>query len=504
MKTFHQIRAAVRGLSVSGKIILITMLTALVGLLITGSAFSIYEHHRIRASMLRLLSGSAQLIAERSNAALLFNDSGLARENLSSLHVEPMVTRACIYTENGTVFAEYPEGNHPKSPPPEPAFSLRHHFGPRHLTVFAPMISEGKTIGAVCLQASYQELEQAWRAYLMIILLILMVSGLFSLWVSSRIQRILSHPIRALAHTARTIAHEKNYAIRARVETEDEIGLLVGSFNAMLQTIETQNTELKESNQDLEQRVSARTAELQEAKERAESADSLKSAFLAAMSHELRTPLNSIIGFTGVMLQQLPGPLNPEQIKQLGMVQGSARHLLALINDILDLSKIESGQLKMERNPFGIRDSLEKTLDLIRPLAEKKGLQIRFNIPAISGQMTGDRRRFEQIIINLLNNAVKFTASGVIELSGRIQDEKLTITVRDTGMGIRQEDMGILFHTFQQIDTGLTRNHEGTGLGLSICKKLVEMMGGSISVTSRWGEGSTFSFTLPLSEPKES
>ncbi|MBX7255209.1 MAG: PAS domain S-box protein [Candidatus Hydrogenedentes bacterium] len=257
---------------------------------------------------------------------------------------------------------------------------------------------------------------------------------------------------------------------------------------------------VRELNATLERRVVERTAELELAKERAESADRLKSAFLAAMSHELRTPLNSIIGFTGIVLQELPGPLNPEQTKQLKMVQGSARHLLALINDVLDLSKIEAGQLEVEAKPFNARESIERVMHLVAPMAEAKGLTLSSDISPEVDHMVNDRRRFEQILINLINNGLKFTEKGGVRVDCTIEGSDLVTRVRDTGIGIKPEDMGTLFQAFRQIDAGLTRNHEGTGLGLSICKRLIEKMGGRIWAESEWGVGSAFGFTLPVSQ----
>lgn len=250
--------------------------------------------------------------------------------------------------------------------------------------------------------------------------------------------------------------------------------------------------------EDLERRVASRTAELSAAKERAESADRLKSAFLAAMSHELRTPLNSIIGFTGILLQGLAGTLNEEQRKQLGMAYGSAHHLLDLINDILDLSKIEAGQLEIEIRPFDTRKSIEKVVSSLKPLAEKKKLTLLADLSPEVGELNSDRRRFEQILINLINNGVKYTQSGTVRVICAVEGQNLTTKVMDTGIGIRPEQMGELFQTFRQLDTGLARNHEGTGLGLSICRGLVEKMGGQIRAESQWGVGSTFTFTLPV------
>jgi signal transduction histidine kinase len=244
------------------------------------------------------------------------------------------------------------------------------------------------------------------------------------------------------------------------------------------------------------------------ARERAESADRLKSAFLATMSHELRTPLNSILGFTGIVLKGMAGPLNAEQEKQLGMVQNSARHLLELINDVLDISKIEAGQLTVHCAPFDLSSSTERVLALVRPLADKKGLALRVVASSSVVTVESDRRRVDQILLNLLNNAVKFTDCGEIALSVELTELELSadrarpcvvrIRVADTGIGMTDSDMVELFQPFRQLNTGLERAHEGTGLGLAICRRLATLLGGTISVESVLGKGSTFTLTLPF------
>ena len=270
---------------------------------------------------------------------------------------------------------------------------------------------------------------------------------------------------------------------------------------------------LREANANLERRVRERTEELAVAKERAESADRLKSAFLATMSHELRTPLNSIIGFTGIILQELPGPLNPEQSTQLGMVRSSARHLLELINDVLDLSKIEAGQLEIRANTFDLGASLEKVLATVKPMAEKKSLSLRLASSSELGSLVSDERRVEQVLLNLLNNAIKFTERGGVELSAELLNQHtlrhamalrrcVRFRVSDTGMGIQRTDLANLFQPFRQIDTGLTRQHEGTGLGLAICRRLADLLGGEIYAESQYSAGSVFTFTVPVT-PEE-
>ncbi len=255
--------------------------------------------------------------------------------------------------------------------------------------------------------------------------------------------------------------------------------------------------ELRLYRKHLEILVKERTAELELEKERAESADRLKSAFLATMSHELRTPLNSIIGFTGILLQEKPGPLNTEQKKQLGMAQNSARHLLSLINDVLDISKIEAGQLKVSIEEFFVPEVIEKVSELAAPLAQKKALTLTTTIGEGVGLIKSDRLRVQQILINVVNNAIKFTETGSISIHAKHTNRTIIIAVTDTGIGIEPEKMDVLFRPFMQIDTGLTRKHEGTGLGLSICQRLLQLLGGSITVASEFGKGSTFTIYLP-------
>ena len=267
--------------------------------------------------------------------------------------------------------------------------------------------------------------------------------------------------------------------------------------------------ELRATQASLERRVIERTAELAAAKHAAEAADRIKSAFLATMSHELRTPLNSIIGFTGIVLQGLAGPLNAEQSKQLGMVRGSARHLLELISDVLDISKIEAGQFEVRAEAFDLRASLDRAVASVRPLAEKKGLSLDLVIAADIAEMVSDRRRVEQILLNLLNNAIKFTEHGGVKLTADLIEASqedaggppaacVRLRVEDSGIGIRPDNLGKLFQPFHQIDSSLGRQHEGTGLGLAICRRLSALLGGGIVVTSEWTKGSTFTVTLPL------
>jgi protein-histidine pros-kinase len=239
---------------------------------------------------------------------------------------------------------------------------------------------------------------------------------------------------------------------------------------------------------------------LQEQNIELENANLAKDRFLASMSHELRTPLNAIIGFTGTLLMRLPGPLTPDQDKQLQTVQSSARHLLSLINDLLDLAKIESGKVELNLEPLICQSAIQEVTMALRPLAESKGLNFDVAMPTRDLVVRADRRALSQILINLANNAIKFTESGSVrlELSQRRDDGQLLteISVVDTGIGIRPEDQTKLFQAFTQVDASHKRRYDGTGLGLHLSQKLAELLGGHIIFQSEDGKGSTFTLVL--------
>ncbi|SDH54499.1 MULTISPECIES: PAS domain-containing sensor histidine kinase [unclassified Duganella] len=229
-----------------------------------------------------------------------------------------------------------------------------------------------------------------------------------------------------------------------------------------------------------------------------------KDRFLAGMSHELRTPLNAIIGFTGTMLMKLPGPINDEQSKQLRMVQSSARHLLSLINDLLDLTHIESGRVQLDVEPLRCRALIDEVLTSFKPQARSKGLALEFEPSAEDLLISSDRRAVQQILMNLLHNAIKFTNSGavLVRMARSLVGERqcATISVSDTGIGIGSEQRGNLFQAFSQLDGNALRQFEGTGLGLHLSRKLASLLHGEILFDSEYGKGSVFTLALPLQE----
>jgi len=255
---------------------------------------------------------------------------------------------------------------------------------------------------------------------------------------------------------------------------------------------------LREAHEELEAKVAERTKELALANAKLKEIDRLKSEFLATMSHELRTPLNSIIGFVGIILQGITGKINEEQRKQLSMVYSSAKHLLSLINDILDLSRIESGKMEIAVEQVKIEDIISQVAQTLSPIISEKGLQLNTKIPDEIPEIYSDKKKIFQVLLNLVNNAIKFTEQGEIRIECEADEANMKVNVSDTGIGIKKENMNHLFESFRQIDGTAQRRYQGAGLGLYLCKKLVTLMGGRIWAESEYGKGSKFTFTLPL------
>ena len=240
-------------------------------------------------------------------------------------------------------------------------------------------------------------------------------------------------------------------------------------------------------------------SEIEDKGRQLEEANQHKSEFLASVSHELRTPLNAIIGFSEVMLERLFGEVNEKQEEYLNDILSSGRHLLSLINDILDLAKIEAGRMELELGAFDVPQAIDNTLMLVRERAMRRGITLERSVEPRLGEINGDERKVKQVLLNLLSNAVKFTPEGGrIEVRAVVADGTVEISVSDTGVGIAPEDHEAVFEEFRQVGSDYARRHEGTGLGLALARRFVELHGGRIWVKSQVGQGSTFTFAIPM------
>ncbi len=314
------------------------------------------------------------------------------------------------------------------------------------------------------------------------------------------ITSMLDAPLRQAGRLVGVICHE--HVGPPREWTPDEEAFAASMADLLSLSLEVWGHRLTEAalsdaRDSLEVKVEQRTRELAEANAQLLELDRLKSEFIATMSHELRTPLNSIIGFTGILRQRMAGPLNDEQEKQLGMVHRAARHLLGLINDILDLSRIESGRMELQLERFRVSDVAREVVDQLRPLATPKGIDLHATLAAGELEICSDRKKCVQVLLNLAANAVKFTARGHVGIEVHAVEGRVEIAVKDSGIGIKPEHLPNLFQAFRQVDGTARRVYEGTGLGLYLCKKLTALLGGNIRVESTFGIGSCFTFSLP-------
>jgi PAS domain S-box-containing protein len=280
-------------------------------------------------------------------------------------------------------------------------------------------------------------------------------------------------------------------------DDQDRAFRMVGSIRDTTERKRTE-TALREARDQLEQRVAKRTEELERANVQLRELDQMKSQFLANMSHELRTPMNAIIGFTELLHDgKVGGPVSAQQKEYLGDILNSASHLLQLINDVLDLSKVEAGRMEVFMSTFPIEDLIIEVVHNVAPIMTTKGLKLRRDIPPGLAPITTDKRKLLQILLNLASNAVKFTDRGEIGISCDVAEGKMRISVSDTGTGIRAKDMALLFQPFSQLDNSLRKRHEGTGLGLNLSKRLAVLLGGDVTVVSEEGKGSIFTIEIP-------
>ena len=334
------------------------------------------------------------------------------------------------------------------------------------------------------------------RANLLVMLLIVFIV-VAAAATSIFIGRSVLKPLRELQKGTEIIG-AGNLDHKIATAARDEIGQLSRAFDQMTERLKITTVSRDELTKEVSEHK--RTAEaLAKARRAAEAANEAKSEFLANMSHELRTPLNSIIGFSEVMIDGMAGPVRDDQKEYLNDILESGNHLLSLITDILDLSKVEAGMIELELKEISLKDLLEGSLVMFKEKAITHNIKLSSDISEDVGHIVADERRLKQVMFNLLSNAVKFTPDGgKVGIKASKIDNEVQVAVWDTGIGISKEDMNKLFQPFQQIETTLTKIHPGTGLGLNLSKKFVELQGGRIWVESEFGKGSKFSFTIPI------
>jgi PAS domain S-box-containing protein len=665
----------VRNLSIRTKITLIALVTSTSVLVLALASFLVWDLVSFREQLSHDLTSQAQLIGSNGTAAVAFEDAAAASDMLMGLQSKPEILNAAMYDIDGTVFASFVgRAGLPSALPKHPGLPGT-HWGSDTLEVFEPLYLNEQRIGTVFVRSDLSLYHQRLRRFIISSSLLLVVAAAFALLLSARLQVLISRPIIRLKASMQEVSTRRDYTVRVEQDSTDEIGEMIGGFNAMLAEIERGDAALQEAHDELqlrtlhleqevgdrvraerelkalagtlEQRVAERSAAAEErarelarseeelrhqtgtlqsilhsmgdgvlvtdengritlyndaaeqtlhtmlhqasmlrdvhalgfvmpdmvtpypddqmpmsralrgeavdaaelfhpqagdggtwlsvnarplrdddgvprsavavlrdvseqkrvevalvrARDAAEAASRAKSAFLANMSHELRTPLNAIIGYSEMMQEDAEDRGQVEYLGDLRKVHEAGKHLLALINDVLDLSKIEAGRTELHIEPFDVSALIQDLLTTVRPLVAKNRNVLDTDLGPALGSMRSDITKVRQVLLNLLSNASKFTSEGrvVLGVSRSSVDgrEWVQFRVTDSGIGITREQRERLFQEFAQADASTARKFGGTGLGLAISKRLCDLMGGTISVDSEHGLGSTFAVSLP-------
>ncbi|MGB2221302.1 ATP-binding protein [Neptunomonas sp.] len=477
-------------LPVRHKLSAIVMATALAVVMLSYSIFIVNFWLTSRDQLVESLHTLTKAVSANVSAAVIFDDSLTATEILNTLNANPNVEYAVLQNEEGAFFAGYGDLLSPQDKTQFENFmsvqstDWSYDFIGNYLIIEQPVMVEKRFIGMLGVAVSlenYQESIRRWVLYGVGILFLVLLVGYF---ISLRLQRFIIKPLDKMVNTMSEVAKSSDYSSRVRYRSKDELGQLVEGFNSMLAQIQN------------------RDAELKHARDVAEQANHAKSRFLATMSHEIRTPMNGVLGMAELIMST---PLNEEQLRYAQTIHSSGASLLSIINDILDYSKFEAGQLKLESIRLDMYEQIDHVLELLGESAHNKQIKIHTEYdPKFSGHLKGDSTRIRQVLINLVGNAIKFTQDGcvVIKVRSFFSDESpfIRIDVIDSGPGISPEAQERIFESFSQADSSITRKYGGTGLGLAICKQLVENMSGRIGVQSVPGDGATFWFELPVEQ----
>jgi signal transduction histidine kinase/DNA-binding response OmpR family regulator len=499
--------------------LLITSICA--GTLLTAfGSYIVVEWYKIKQNFQDRMETNQRLLVQNT-ISILSHDPKATDFPLSTLGADPTIVAAAVYSADNKLLAKFVRPGVVEYIPF--AKGTRLNFSATTVTIFRPLSYEGQKLGTLYLKGQFgglaqEHLEEPIRAMAILFLL----SMLFALLASRYMQRGISDPITRLAIAARKVAGEGDYNVRVDSKVGGETGMLVDAFNSMLTTIQQRdadllvardnaetarqrlaeiNAVLEEVNRTLEQKVKDRTVELERMMLTAKEANQAKSSFLAKMSHELRTPMNAIIGYSEILLEDATDSRNKSAIDDLGKILSAARHLLGLINDVLDLSKIEAGKMDLFLETFDVGTLVREAATTVAPLIEKKHNRLVVECPEHIGVMLADATKLRQVLLNLLSNASKFTTAGQVTLRARrelgARGDSIVIEVIDTGIGMTAEQMGRLFQSFAQADSSTTARYGGTGLGLAISRQFARLMGGDVTVESTPGQGSVFTARIP-------
>ena len=470
-----------RNLPIRHKVTAITSIACCSVLLLAAIVLVAMEVVHQRRLVNQELDAVASIVGSNSTAAVYFEDRQSAVEILSALTVKPNIVSAIIYDTEGAQFAVYE--NKPASERNNPSERGNDKVFDELIELSRPIRLDGEVIGRIVVKSNLDQMYATINTFILIAVSVILICGVIAYVLLSRMQEAVSGPIVHLRDAMRKVSAEQDYSVRAEKQGNDEMGALVEGFNSMLQTIQEND------------------ASLREAQHQAETANRTKSEFLANMSHELRTPLNAILGFSEIIKGQILGPLGNEAYCEYAQdIHESGTHLLEVINDILDISKVEAGKIELAEEEVDVPDLIEKSLRLVKERAQNGGIELKVDIEPDLPNLCADERLAKQCLINLLSNSVKFTPEGgkVTAAAWEEVDGRLAISIADNGIGIADEDIQRVLLPFGQVESAFSRNNQGTGLGLPLTKAFTELHGGTMEVKSSLGAGTEVIICFPV------
>jgi signal transduction histidine kinase/CheY-like chemotaxis protein len=493
-------RGFFRRLPIKQKLVLMIMATSIAVLVLASIGYIVTDYYRAREDMRRQLITQADVLLKNSTAALQFLDYDAAQETLRTVAADEHIRSACLYDGTGKLFSEYISSLAsvpcPTSPGPD-----GYRYLPDRLLVVSSIELKGRRIGSLLMRSDLGLVQDRLSAQLLIVGVLLVITSGVALLMSSQLHSIVSAPLAALSHTVRQVSSRGDYSLRASRTTDDEVGVLVEAFNAMMERIQLREGELSAANEELRNEIAERRrAEQERAKllVREREANRLKDEFLATLSHELRTPLNAILGWTRLLRSSAIPPSGTD--RALEKIERNAQAQSRLVEDLLEVSRITTGKLRLEIRSVDLTAIAATAIESIRPTAEARGVAIDRRFESASLPTMGDPDRLQQVIWNLVSNAVKFTPpGGTVAVTLRRDGESDELSVSDTGIGIDPLFLPDVFDTFRQADASTTRTYGGLGLGLSIVRHIVELHGGEVRAESEGiGKGAKFLARLPV------
>jgi signal transduction histidine kinase/ActR/RegA family two-component response regulator len=475
--------------SLRAKIVIVVLLTTFAALSITAAALLVYETRSFSSFLLNDAATQANLLADITAPAVVFDDPAAAQANLEVLSRRREISAAAIYSAAGTLFASYSREPGWKFPPLGATGTT---IDGTRLTVFSPIVQNDEIVGTVYLSSSY-DLTSRLQGYLLILLAVMLPSFLVALFISLWLAGSVTNPLHALTDVARHVVERRDFTRRARRTTDDEVGTFVDAFNAMVAEVGQRATELEASNRALQQE----TEERRQAEVALRHADQRKDEFLATLAHELRNPLAPMVNAMKIL--ELPAA-DPAIVNQThGMIRRQLAQLVRLVDDLLDVSRVTSGKLVVRKQSAELAGIVTSAVETARPLLDQRRQTLTVDLPRQSVRLQGDPVRLAQVFANLLNNAAKYSEPGrSIALTAEVKDGSAIVRVADQGAGIAPEALTAIFEMFTQVEPSST-TQSGLGVGLALARRLVELHGGTIVAESPGvGRGSVFTVTLPV------